>query len=61
MEPKTLMLGIENEFEGDSTLWFDLNDPGRLVNYLKDNIEHNANRIFLIKEFTEIEIAELDS
>lgn len=61
MEPEILAFGIKDEFEGDSPLYFDLeNEIETLVNYLKDNIDINEEKTFFLKKMTMSEFKALE-
>lgn len=60
MENTKLMFGIDKEWEGDSTLWFSLDEPQKLVDYVRDNIDENVKHEFVLKKMTAQEIAELE-
>jgi hypothetical protein len=57
---KILVFGIENEFEGIGTLYFDLNEPQRIADYIKSNIEHGQKYEFIVKEMDEAEFKDLE-
>lgn len=61
MEEKKLMLGILNEYEGDSTLWFPVDEPQWLQKYLELNGEIGQEYTFVLKRMTHAEVAELES
>ena len=60
MEKTILAVGIENEFEGTATLYFDLKEPQVLADYLKDNIELGDKKTIYLEKFTPEEFAELE-
>lgn len=60
MEQEIFVFGIEEEYEGIGTLWFDLNKPEILANYLKDNIKLEENRVFKIARMTKKEFEDLE-
>lgn len=56
-------IGLINEFEGDSTLYFDVNDPEtpqRLVSYIVDNIEKGEKREFIVEDLSDEEFKGLE-
>lgn len=68
MEQKKLHIGLVNEFEGDQTLYFDLEEPkevAELASYIKNNMELEGDdstpiqHRFVLEMFTTAEMAEM--
>lgn len=57
---KKQMFGITEEHESGGTLWFDLDTPEILVNYLKSNVDLGEEKGFILKEMSSEEIAQLE-
>jgi len=60
MDKKILCFGIEKEHEGENTMWFDLENPQVIADYLRHNVERGEERTFTLKELTNEEYANLD-
>jgi hypothetical protein len=52
---------IHNEFEGDEPLYFRMDEPVTLTNYMINNIDLNEKREFELKEITQEEFDALDN
>ena len=52
-----LMFGIENEYEGDSTMWFDLENPQVIADYIKSNIDRDEKKTFIVSMVDENDLA----
>lgn len=60
MENKIVALGIAEEHETGGPLWFDLQEPSLLIDYLQRNVELDEPRQFTLKEFSKEEFTQLD-
>jgi hypothetical protein len=54
------VIGIENEFEGNQTLWLDLANPEMLAAYIKHNLERGDKYVIEVKEMSEEEFGALE-
>lgn len=60
MNGNLTVIGIENEFEGDSTLYFNLSEPEKFADYVKHNLEYGDKYVFTISVMSQDEFKELD-
>lgn len=58
------VLGIENEFEGDAPLYFDLTptpeNGATFLNYVNNNLEKDQEYVFKVKDMTVSEYESLE-